>query len=220
MYALNQRGNSMKPFIVIAHADGEESIAKVVIADSESSATEKMTKFVAESNENKDIYIDGVDCVFSATVERFKDDSLSSGALFLVAGHVDGGSLIWGLVESASLDLAVENFESKLHNSSGDEVYIDIEVGLLDLYDNPILAAEEDQSSGSRIDMLSIEVEEDVFNSMKSSFDAFERPDINNEAIFDFSHLSDPEHEMLQAEIANKLGLDAGDVDGYICMYV
>lgn len=214
----------MSHFIVIGHAEGEEPVAKIVETNHETIATNKMTAFIENLYPGKDIYIDGVECQFSATATRLKEESLSSGALFLIAGHNDGDSISWKIVESASLDSAVEIFVNELYKLSEDddvETYVDIEMGLLDLYDDLIIAAEPDTNANvSRSEMLSIEVEKNFFDVIKSKFDVFERPDIDNEFIVDFSHLSDPENEHFQIEIAAQLNIDASDVDGYICMYV
>jgi uncharacterized protein (UPF0212 family) len=214
----------MSNFIVIGHAEGEEPVVKIVKAEHENIATERMTAFIENLHPGKDIYIDGVDCQFSATATRLKEESLSSGALFLIAGHNDGDSISWKIVESASLDSAVEIFVNELYKLSENddvETYVDIEIGLLDLYDDPIIVSEPDANANvSRLGMLSIEVEKNVFDVIKSNFDVFERPDLDNEFIVDFSHLSDPENEHVQTEIAAQLNIDASDVDGYICMYV
>jgi hypothetical protein len=214
----------MNQFIVIGHADGEEPVVKIFKANHETIAAQEMTALLEKSYPGEDIYIDGIECVFSATVNRLKEESLSSGVLFLIAGHNEGDSIAWNIVESASLDSASDIFLNeldKLSESDGGEPHLDIEIGLLDLYDDSITVADPDTNPKvSRLDMLSIEVEQDFFDDIKSKFDVFERPDIDNEFIVDFSHLSDPDNESLQADIAAQLNIDAADVDGYICMYV
>ncbi len=213
----------MHPFIVIGHADNQEPVAKVIIADDESIAKNELTAFIKSEYDSDEIYIDGCDRAFNIVSERIKDDSLDSGALFLIVAHAEGDSLIWALAESSSLDCATDMFTANILKTLDIDIdiHIDIAVGLLDLCDNPIIAspAKRDQKV-NRLEMLSIEVERDFFDEVKSKFDVFERPDLDNELIVDFSHLSEPENEAIQQEIATTLGLDASDIDGYICMYV
>jgi|ETNmetMinimDraft_28_1059901.scaffolds.fasta_scaffold05665_4 hypothetical protein len=213
----------MQPFIVIGHADGQEPVAKVVIADDELMAQNELTAFIENEYGSDDVYIDGCDKAFNIVSERIKDGSLCSGALFLIVAHAEGDSLVWALVETSSLDCATELFiADTLKGLDSDiEIYIDIAVGVLDMYDNPIIASpEKNDQKVNRLEMLSVEVTADIFNGIRSEFDVYERSDNDSEFIIDLTHFTDPELHEERAAMAEKLGIEPDDIDGYICLYV
>lgn len=213
----------MQPFITIAHADGQEPVAKVIIADDELLAKDEMLAFMVTEYETDEIYIDACDKAFNIISERIKDGSMCSGALFLVVGHAEGDSLIWSLVETSSLDCATDIFVSNALKGLDEdiEIHIDVAVGVLELYDNPIISEPAPENEKvSRSEMLSIEVSADLFDTIKSEFSVYERMDVDNEIIVDLTHFSDPDLQESRATMAEQLGVEPEDIDGYICLYV
>lgn len=213
----------MYPFIVIGHADNQEPVAKMIIADDELIAKNELTELIKIEYGTDDVYIDGCDKVFNIVSERIKGDSSYSGALFLIVAHAEGDSLIWGLVESSSLDCATDMFMADILKTldCDIDIHTDIAVGVLDLYDNLIIASPAKKSQKvARLEMLSVDVTVDVFNALRSEFDVYERSDINGEFIIDLTHYSDPELHEERMAMAEKLGVVPDQIGGYICINV
>lgn len=223
-------------YFAVGHFDGEEAVAKGVFAESVESAEQQFEHHLANQGEGAELYIDRC-CSFAEMYDHRlvgTPETAGSEALFFVVGHVEDESLVCCLVEAANVDDAVTITMVHLESESeGREVHFDLVCSLEDVV-TPWLsvlngsktvgdcASHAFQANVTSLDMLSIEITEDAMEYMTEHYDVFIRDDNDEEVIFDASHLSDPDPDIVKErdELAELLGVIPAFVDGYLCLYV